>query len=313
MKNIRIIFMGTPKFSCSVLNMLIDNHFNVVAVVTQPDKCVGRKKVLQASPIKELANKHNIDVIQPINIKENACEVLEYKPDLVITCAYGQIIAKSILEYPKYKCINVHASLLPKYRGGAPIHHAIINGEKETGITIMHMIDKMDAGDILVQKSIPIEKEDTTNSMFDKLSLLGSELLLEILPDYINGLIKPIEQDVSKVTYAYNISRDDEYINFNRDVIKVYNNIRGLISWPVGYSIINNMKIKIHQADYILGDNSIPSKVYGYENDGIKVGAINGYIIIKQLQLAGKNVVKAREFYNGYSSRMEGYLFNEQE
>jgi methionyl-tRNA formyltransferase len=177
----RIVFMGTPDFAVNVLQGLIDNY-EVVLVVSQPDKLVGRHKVLTNTPIKELALKYNIPVFQPEKIRVDYNSIIEMKPDLIVTCAYGQIIPKELLDYPKYGCINVHASLLPKYRGGAPIHKAIINGDKTTGVTIMYMDVKMDNGDIISQREIAIHDSDNLESLYDKLSLLGKDLLLEVLP-----------------------------------------------------------------------------------------------------------------------------------
>ena len=311
MNDIRIVFMGTPDFACNILQTLINNKYNIVCVITQPDKPVGRKKILEPTPVKVIAQTNNIDVLQPINIKEDYKDILEYKPDIIITCAYGQIIPKDILEYPKYKCINIHASLLPKYRGGAPIHYAIINGDTKTGITIMNMVEKMDAGDILVQEEINIDIKDTTEILFNKLSILGSNMIIKYLDDYINNKLVPIKQDESKVSYAYNITRDKEFINFNREVLEVYNHIRGLISWPIGYSIINDIKIKFYDIEYISDNNSIPLKVYGLKDNKLQIGCINGYILVNKLQVAGKTIMDAKIFYNGYKNRIEDKYFEE--
>ena len=311
MKNLRIVFMGTPEFSMCVLNKLIEEKYNIVGCVTQTDKPVGRKKIMTMSPVKTLALKNHINVLQPKNIKEEYQMVLDLKPDLIITCAYGQIIPKVILDYPKYECINVHASLLPKYRGGAPIHHAIINGEKQTGITIMKMVSKMDAGDTLISKAIDIDINDTTASLFDKLMVVASELLVDSLPAYLNGSLKPNKQDESLVSYAYNIARSDEYINFNRDVLVVYNHIRGLISWPIGNSLINGLRIKFYDVEYEVDNSSIPLKVYGLKEGKLKIGTIGGFIYINILQVAGKKKQSASEFYNGYKNKLENQMFEE--
>ena len=309
MKDIRIIYMGTPTFASNILNTLINHKYNIVCVVTQPDKPVGRKRILEPSAVKILALENDIPVLQPSNIKTDFQDILDFKPDLIITCAYGQIIPEKLLDFPKYKCINIHASLLPKYRGGAPIHYSIINGDDKTGVTLMNMVKKMDAGDILVQEEILIDINDTTESLFEKLSILGSNMIIDNLDNYIKGEIIPTVQDESKVSYAYNISREQEYIDFNRDVLVVYNHIRGLISWPIGYSIINEIKIKFYDVTFTRDSNSIPCKVYGLENDMLKVGCINGFIFIKKLQVAGKNVLDAKLFYNGYKIKVEGLYF----
>ena len=200
LKELKVIFMGTPCFSLNILEALI-KETNLIGVVTQPDKLVGRKKELEFPEVKKLALENNILIFQPRNIKEEYQEILALKPDIIITCAYGQILPREILENPKYGCINVHASLLPKLRGGAPIHHAIIDGYKETGITIMYMDIHMDTGDIIKEESIKIEDCDTYQTLHDKLSLLGAKLLIETLPDIINKKNQRIKQIESEATY----------------------------------------------------------------------------------------------------------------
>ena len=203
----KVIFMGTPDFAVPVLEGLIENY-EVILVVSQPDKKVGRKQELKNTPIKEVALKHNIPVFQPVKIREDYQEIIDLNPDIIVTCAYGQIIPKAILDCPKLGCINVHASLLPKLRGGAPIHKAIIDGYKTTGITIMYMDVKMDDGDIISQKEIDITDDDNLESLHDKLSVLGKELLLETLPSIIDGTNERIKQNEDEVTFAYNIKRE---------------------------------------------------------------------------------------------------------
>lgn len=307
----KIVFMGTPDFSSNILEALINNNYDIVGVVTKADKPVGRKKEIIFNPVKKVALANNIKILQPVNIKEEYQDILDLNPDLIITCAYGQIVSKEVLDFPKYGCINIHASLLPKYRGGAPIHYAIINGEKETGVTIMKMVTKMDAGDIITQKSLKILETDTTETLFDKLSELGKDLILKTIDPYINNEIISKPQDESLVTYAFNIKKEDEFINFNRDIKEVYNHIRGLISWPVGYGIIEDIKIKFHKVSYKLANNTKPGLVYGIENGFLKIGTIDGYILVEKLQVAGKQVVLADAFYNGYKSKVEGKIFHE--
>ena len=198
---IKIVYMGTPEFSVLPLEELV-NNYDVEMVVTQPDKLVGRKKEIVFSPVKEYALEKGIEVFQPTKIREDYQKIVDLKPDLIVTCAYGQIIPKELLELPKYGCINIHASLLPEYRGGAPIHKAVIDGKDKTGVTIMYMDEKMDSGDILYQKDIDITSEDNTSTMFKKLSILGKEMIKEFIPKLINNDFTRIKQDESKVTYA---------------------------------------------------------------------------------------------------------------
>src|SRR5690625_3492673 len=204
--------MGTPDFSVPILQRLLKSDIEVVLVVTQPDRPVGRKRKLTPPPVKREAVKQNIPVVQPEKLSDEYAEIFTYKPDLIITAAYGQLLPSAVLNYPKYGCINVHASLLPELRGGAPIHYAILEGKKETGISIMYMVEKLDAGDILMQKKVPIEDHDDVGSLHDKLSYIGADQLMETLPLIFSGKINSIKQDETKVTYAPNIKREQERI-----------------------------------------------------------------------------------------------------
>lgn len=294
----RIVFMGTPEFSVNVLEGLIEKY-EVVLVVTQPDKLVGRKQVLEFSPVKKAALLHGLPVFQPKKIKDEYQAVLDAKPDIIVTAAFGQFIPNIILQAPKYGCINVHGSLLPKYRGGSPIQTAIINGEKETGITIMYMASKMDAGDIIAQRSIPISDSDDNGSMFEKLSVVGRDLLLEVLPSIIDGTNQRIIQDESKVTYAYNISHEQQFINWNKNSDEIINLIRGLSPSPTALTSIDGVIIKIFKAkkvsDEIIGK---PGEVVKL-NKELWVCTNDGVISILELQQAGKNKMEAKSFLNG--------------
>lgn len=306
--------MGTPEFSVPVLEALIENY-QVVGVVTQPDKEVGRHHEIKPTPVKEVALKNNILVLQPQRIKKEYQEILGLNADLIVTCAYGQMIPKEILDAPKYGCINVHASLLPKLRGGAPIHRAIINNETRTGITIMYMVEKMDAGDILAQEETPIFKEDNVGILHDRLSKMGAKLLIETIPDLINGKIKPIPQKEEEVTYAWNIKREEEKIDFNQRTIDIYNQIRGLNPWPGGYALLEGKVVKIYEAR--ISDSFFTTKKNGeigkiYE-DGIGVSTKDGEIIITKLQPSGKRKMLAKEYLNGvYEEDLLGKVFNEE-
>lgn len=300
MKDLRVVFMGTPEFSLPVLSSLNENC-NVIGVVCQPDKPSNRGEV-KLSPIKQYAVDNNIPIYQPVSIKNEYKSILELKPDIIITCAYGQIIPKEILDYPKYGCINVHASLLPKLRGGAPIHKAIIDGYKETGITIMKMSLKMDAGDIISQSKIEILDTDTVGVLHDKLSVLARDLLISTLPDIINNNINPIKQDESEVTYAWNIKREDEKIDFNKTTREIYNQIRGLNPYPGAYSILKGKIIKIWTSrvgNVYYSEDILNGQIVKLYSDGIGIKTSNGEIVITELQLEGKRRMKANEFING--------------
>lgn len=294
--------MGTPRFSVPILEALIEKY-NVILVVTQPDALL--KKEVNYSPVKKLALNYNINIIQPDNIASNAEEIAKLKPDIIITCAYGQIIPKNILDIPKYGCINVHASLLPKLRGGAPIHRAIMNGHSKTGITIMKMVSKMDAGDIISQAETIISAEDNVGLLHERLSIMGRDLLIDTLPNIITGNINPIKQDESLVTYAWNIKREDEKIDFDKSKKEIFNQIRGLNPWPGAYSVLDDKIIKIWEAK--IGEHGT-SKHYNGEiiniyDDGIGVKVSDGEIIFSVIQPEGKPKMKVKDFLNGIKNK----------
>ena len=300
MNNLKVIFMGTPEFSLPVLEGL-NSKYNVVMVVCQPDKPSNRG-VVQYSPVKDFAIKNNIKVFQPVNVKNEYHEILSEKPDLIVTCAYGQIIPKEILDYPKYGCINVHASLLPKLRGGAPIHRAIIEGHKETGITIMKMKEKMDAGDIISQVKTEILDDDTVGTLHDKLSVLARDLLLSTIQNIISGNINLVRQNEEEATFAWNIKREDEKIDFSKTTREIYNQIRGLNPWPGAYAILSGRIIKIWASRYgdkFFNEEVLNGQIVELYKDGIGVKTSNGEIIITELQLEGKRRMLANEFMNG--------------
>ena len=297
-KELQIVFMGTPEFSVPVLQGLIDNY-KVRAVVTQPDR-KGNHGQINISPVKKLAQDKAILVLQPEKIKEDYQEIINLKPDLIVTCAYGQIIPKELIERPRLGCINVHASLLPKLRGGAPIHKAIIEGHSKTGITIMYMNTKMDEGDIITQEEIPILDTDTASLLHDKLSILGKELLLKTLPNIINGTNSRIKQDSSQATYAFTLKKEDEKLNFNKTARQIYNQIRGLNSWPGAYCIFEGKILKVWDSfiteNYPVGFNGEITAIY---KEGIGVKVSNGEIVLKIVQPEGKNKMDAISFING--------------
>ena len=298
-KDIRIVFMGTPEFASNVLKGLVENNYNIVGVVSQPDKEVGRKRILKPSPVKEMALNYGLKVLTPVKIRKEYEEVLSLEPDLIITCAYGQIIPKELLDYPKYKCINTHGSLLPKGRGGAPIQRSIMNGEDKTGITIMFMNEKMDEGDILYQEEMPIDIHDTNATLFNKLSNLALDMLLKFLPEYIKGNYKAIKQDNAEATYTYNITKEEEFISFNEDVKKVYDHIRGLLGNPGAYFVANDKKYKLISVDFEYCNDTDAGLIRGLENNYFRIDAINGFIKVLKIKPEGKNEMDARSFFNG--------------
>ena len=303
----RIVFMGTASFSLAVLKMLIEEGYNIVGVVTQPDRYVGRKKVLTMPDVKVEDLKYDIPVIQPARIKEDYQAVADLKPDLIITAAYGQIVPQAVLNIPRLGCINVHASLLPLYRGGAPVHQAIIDGQEKTGVTIMYMVKKMDAGDMIAQKEIPILEEDTVGILYDRLSDLGAKLLKETLPDILKGTNQRIPQDENLVTYAPTLSREDERLDWNMSARQVYNKVRGTNPWPGSYTTYQGKTVKIwagqvHQCENAMKhhahqDNGTIVKIF---KDAIGVKVNDGVYLITELQLEGKKRMSVKDYLNGH-------------
>ncbi|MDT4011644.1 methionyl-tRNA formyltransferase [Staphylococcus simulans] len=308
----RIIFMGTPDFSTKVLEMLIAKE-DVIAVVTQPDRPVGRKRVMTPPPVKEVALQNRIEVYQPekISQSEDLQTLIDLKPDLIVTAAFGQILPKALLDAPRLGAINVHASLLPKYRGGAPIHQAIIDGEKETGVTIMYMAPKLDAGDIISQQAIDIEANDDVGSMHDKLSFLGADLLAKTLPDIINGTNERIEQNEEEATFASNISREDERIDWSKSAQDIYNHIRGLSPWPVAYTKLDDKNVKLYQAHIVEGKEGKPGEIIETTKKAIIVGTgSSDAIALTDIQLSGKKRMPTANFLSGYQDDLVGKELN---
>lgn len=294
--------MGTPAFSAPILRMLIEEGYEVICVVTQPDRPVGRKKVMTATPVKEEALRLGLPIYQPEKLKnkDELQHVLDMDADLIVTAAFGQILPSELLEAPELGAINVHASLLPAYRGGAPIHQSIIDGQDETGVTIMYMVDRLDAGDIISQVTVPIEEQDHTGSMFDKLSIAGRDLLKTTLPSIIEGTNKRIPQDEELVTYARNISREQEQVDWSKSATSIYNQVRGLHPWPVAYTSFNgaNMKIWWTKKTTSSAKGQI-GEVIELTEDAILVQTGDGVLAITELQPAGKKRMTATDYLKG--------------
>ena len=316
MKQERIVFMGTASFSKVVLERLIEDGYTIEAVITQPDRYVGRKKILHMPEVKEVALAHNIPVLQPQKIKEEFQEIIDLQADIIITAAYGQIIPQSILESARIAAINVHASLLPKYRGGAPVHQAIIDGQDTTGVTIMYMVKKMDAGNIISQKEIPIAADDTTGILYDKLSYLGADLLIETLPSIIDGTNSSIEQKEEEVTYAPIITREQEKLSFEKTVVEVQNQVRGLSPWPGAYVTYQGKVVKvwaghIHACQHAKThhQHEMPGTIVKIFKDAIAVKCQDGIYLITEFQLEGKRKMLVKEYLNGSSIFNVGATF----
>lgn len=311
MKNLKVVFMGTPDFAVPVLKTLIENT-DVVLVVTQPDALVGRKKVLTPSPVKITAQENNIEVFAPIKIREEYEKIIEAKPDIIITCAYGQIIPKVLLDLPKHNCINVHASLLPKYRGGSPIGKSIINGDTETGITIMYMAEGMDDGDIIKQESINILDNDNIHSLSVKLSELGAELLIRTLPSILDGTCDRIKQNEKEVTFAYTPKRSDEFIDFNDSAKNNHNKIRALT--PYTYCTLDGKEMKIVSSSYIDEDQEGKiGEIILVDKESFTVKCSKGLLKILEIVPFSKKQMKVRDYFNGVKKEtLLGKCLNEE-
>lgn len=296
----KIVFMGTPQFSVRILERL-HKEYGVDLVVTQPDKLVGRKKILTFSPVKEKAEELGIKVVQPRNLKQEYQTIIDTAPDIIITAAYGQMIPNEVLEFPRLGSINVHGSILPELRGGAPIQRAIQRQYNRTGITIMYMAEKMDSGDIIAQRSIPILKTDTSGILFQKLSELGENLLMETLPSIIEGTNKRIKQEELLVTYAYNLQREEERINWNLSAEEIDAHFRAFSPEPSVYTELDGKQLKILNLAIVNNDDyqEQNGEILHVSKDHFLVKCNNGVIAIYEVQLAGKNRQSVKEFLNG--------------
>ena len=294
--------MGTPAFSVPVLEGLVEKGYEVLAVVTQPDRAVGRKKEIKMTPVKEAALRHKLPVYQPEKISgsEEMAELMTLGADMIVTAAFGQFLPERLLNSVKH-AVNVHASLLPKYRGGAPVHYAIIKGDQEAGVTIMEMVKKIDAGDMISQRAIPITEADNVGTMFEKLSLVGRELLLDTLPDYLAGNLKPQPQDETKVTFSPNITPEEERIDWQLSARDIFNQVRGMYPWPVAHTIWQGTRFKLHEV--ALADsshvNGIPGQVIEKTKKSLIIATKKGAISLTIVQPAGKPKMPIQDFLNG--------------
>lgn len=297
----RVIFMGTPIFATNILKALIDNT-QVELVVSQKDKYVGRKHVLTPSPVKEMAESYGIKVFTPDRIRDDYEIIKEINPDLIVTCAYGQILPEEVLNASKIASINVHASLLPKYRGGAPIHRAIMNGDDKTGITIMYMDKGMDSGDIIKEESIKIEDSDNLETLSLKLSKLGSRLLIEVIPSIMNGTNDRIKQNEDEVTFANIITKEDELLDFNKTSKEIFNHIRALNPNPGAYFTLGDDIIKVYESR-ISDSKGEPGKINNIYKDGLGIGTKDGEIVITMIKPAGKKLMPMKDYLNGKNKK----------
>ncbi len=301
----KIVFMGTPDFAGEALKALLKSKHNVTAVFTQPDKPKGRGNKLSYPPVKEIALENSLPVHQPVRIRdeESLKLIKELDPDVIVVAAYGKILPKELLEIPKFGCINIHASILPKYRGSAPIHWSIINGEKETGITIMQMDEGMDTGDILLIDKLEISENDSTGDLFQKLSILGGDLLLKALDGIEAGKISPVKQKNEEATYAPMLKKEDELIDWHIPSKDLHNKIRGMNPWPGVYTFFRGERLKIQKSILISEDKETgltPGEIIDISPGRILVAAKKGITSLVTVQPAGKRQLDSKDFVNGY-------------
>lgn len=305
-QNYRIVYMGTPSMSARILETLVQDGFNIVALIAQEDKPQGRKGLLEKVPTKVVAEKYNIPVYQPHRIRKEYEFVKDLKPDLILTMAYGQIIPQGLLDIPRLGCLNIHGSILPKYRGAAPIQRAIIEGETRTGVTLMEMIDKMDAGKMFAFEECEITLEDNYTSLCDKIVDCGVRVVRNNLVKYLEGNLPGVEQDETKVTFADKIKPEDEKLDLSKPTNQFLNWVRGLSEEPGGYVLLNDLKFKIFKAHKVsdnvgspIGKLTINKRVYLQLNDGV--------IELDEVQLEGKKKMDAKSFANG-SQKLDGSI-----
>lgn len=296
----KILFMGTPDFAVPSLNKLIESEHELVGVVCQPDRPKGRSKKLVHLPTKKIAVKNSIKVFQPIKIRtdEFFSTIKQLNPDLIAVVAYGKILPENILEYPRYKCINVHASLLPKYRGAAPVNWAIAKGEKKTGITTMLMDKGMDTGDILLTDETDIKNNESSVELAERLSELGAELLLKTISLYQEGKISPVKQNDSEATYAPLMKKEDGKIDWTKSAEEIRDLIRGMQPWPNAFTTLEGKNLKIYDSAIIEGTGK-PGEIYFVNKDNLEIGTGKNLLNIKELQLEGSRRMKIKDFLSG--------------
>lgn len=307
----RVIFFGTPEFACAILKTLNEENYPVIAAVSQPDKPVGRKRRIIPTPVHALADELGIPVIQPEKLKEAAEEIGNLQPELIVTCAYGQIIPQKILSMPAYGCLNIHPSLLPKYRGGAPIHHAVMAGDDMTGVCLMEMVKKMDAGKIYDRRMVPVGEDETTAELTVKLIEAGCDLIRNSLPRYLAGELPGEEQDEAEAVIIRNISPEEEQIRFHEEKLNgLYNHARALIDWPLPYGIIEGKRmrfLKVRKEECGVSDE--PGTILGFRDQAMEIACDGGILKVYELQPEGKKPMAADAYKNGAGRTMIGRVF----
>ncbi|MCS4488595.1 methionyl-tRNA formyltransferase [Streptococcus sciuri] len=302
----KLIFMGTPDFSATVLKgLLADKRYDVIAVVTQPDRAVGRKKEIRMTPVKKTALEHQLPIYQPEKLSgsQELKRIINLGADGIITAAFGQFLPSKLLDSVDF-ALNVHASLLPKYRGGAPIHYAIINGDEETGVTLMEMVKEMDAGDMVATRKTAITDEDNVGTMFDKLAVIGRDLLLDSLPAYLSGQLKSVPQDTSQVTFSPNITSEEERIDWSQSARSIFNHVRGMNPWPVAHTLFGGKRFKLYQVHEVAGVGN-PGEIIQKSKKELIVATGKGALALDVIQPAGKPKMAIADFLNGVGRNLQ--------
>ncbi|MBR0214696.1 MAG: methionyl-tRNA formyltransferase [Solobacterium sp.] len=311
MKNIRTVFFGTSDFAAAILKTLYEEGYQIAAAVSQPNRPSGRKNKIVPTPVAAYCAETGIPLLSPEKLRLETDQVLAYEPELVVTCAYGQMVPESILNYPVHGCVNVHPSLLPKYRGGAPMHHAVWAGDEETGVCLMQMVKAMDAGRVYARTVLPIGPDETMAELNLRLQEAACRLVKEYLPLYLEGKLPGEEQDESQVVIARNIAREEEKISFQEEAMpELYNHIRSLIDWPVSYGVIDGKRIKFHK---VRREDTIteaePGTVLGFADHAMRVACRGGVLRVLELQPEGRNRMNADAFANGAGRALTGHRF----
>ena len=311
MDSIRIVFFGTAEFAAAILNRLYEDQYQIVGAVSQPDRPIGRKHVIEPTPVHALAEAHGTPCIAPKNLKEEPEGVLDMKPDLIITCAYGQFVPDVILEAPRYGCLNIHPSALPKYRGGAPIQRTIWNGDSSIDICMMEMVHAMDAGRVFARTCVPIDPDETSGELLRKLAPLAADLLSENLPKYLRGELTGTAQEESRKTIARNISREEEQIWFQKESMpSLYNHCRALLEEPGPYGLIEDKRIKFLKVRMEQKEvSAAPGTILASQNHAMRIACKGGILNVFRLQMQGKNAMDADAFMNGTGRNLIGRQF----
>lgn len=297
-----IVFMGSPDFAATILSALL-GQYPIKGVITQPDRPAGRGKVLTSPAVKKIALEASLPILQPNRLKDPGVfeQLVAWQPDLIVVAAFGQILRKNVLDLPQFGCVNVHASLLPRWRGASPIQAAIRAGDCQTGVTIMKMDEGIDTGEILAQSTEPILPQDTTVTLTERLAANGARILLKTLPDYLAGRITPVAQEDRNATYASMIKKEESFLDLSKDAATLVNQVRAFVPWPIARTVIRGQEVLIHKASSLTQDSTKPGTEYKV-NKHPALGTGDGLLVLEEIQLPGKKVISGKDYLNGISN-----------